>query len=212
MEKLNPDFITLLSRPEFWITASHKIIIIIIILVISGFLLKINNKATNFLASKQFISPTIAQFLNNISKWLITIFLFLLILQQLGLSIASIWTVISAVVAMVAIGFVAVWSVLSNILCTFMLLIFQPFKVGDEVEIVDPAMTTGISGVVRNINLMFTTLRSSTEGNVIDTQIPNNLFFQKLVRRKIGEKTFSLEKQIFEEHSLLRDKIKNKEE
>lgn len=201
---MNTDFITILSRPEFWITASHKIIIIAIILIVAGFLFKINNKATNLLASKQFISPTIANFLNNISKWLIIIIFFLLSIQQLGLSIASIWTVISAVVAMVAIGFVAVWSVLSNILCTLMLLIFQPFRVGDEVEIVDPAMTTGLSGVVRNINLMFTTLRSSTEGQVIDTQIPNNLFFQKLVRKKIGEKTFSLEKQVFEERSLLR--------
>jgi small-conductance mechanosensitive channel len=107
-------------------------------------------------------------------------------------------------VAMIAIGFVAVWSVLSNILCTLMLLIFRPFRVGDEVEIVDPAMTAGLSGVVRNINLMFTTLRTSNDGEVIDTQIPNNLFFQKLVRKKIGENTFSLEKQIFEQRSLLR--------
>ena len=161
------------------------------------------------LASKKYISPSIAHLFYNIFKWFITIMFFLLILQQVGLSITSIWTVLSAVVAMIAIGFVAVWSVLSNILCTLMLLIFQPFKVGDEVEIVDPAMTTGLSGVVRNINLVFTTLRSSNEeGEVIDTQIPNNLFFQKLVRRKTGENTFSLEKQIFEDRSLLREKLK----
>ena len=130
--------------------------------------------------------------------------LFLLILQQLGVSLASVWTVVSAVVAMVAIGFVAVWSILSNILCTLMLLIFQPFKVGNEVEIVDPAMASGINGVVRNINLMVTTLRSSQNDEIIDTQIPNNLFFQKLVRKKTGNRTFGLEKQIFERNSLLR--------
>lgn len=198
------DFITLLSQPEFWITSSHTVILIIIIFAVFAFLLKIIHKATNLLAAKQIISLTIANLFYNIFKWIITIVFFLLILQQIGFSIASIWTVISAMVAMIAIGFVAVWSVLSNILCTLMLLIFRPFRVGDEVEIVDPAMTAGLSGVVRNINLMFTTLRTSNDGEVIDTQIPNNLFFQKLVRKKIGENTFSLEKQIFEQRSLLR--------
>ena len=212
MEKMNFDLITLLSQPEFWIKSSHKAIIIVLILVVFGFLLRISNKVKKLLVTKQFISPTIAHLLYNIFKWLITISFFLLILQQLGLSIATIWAVISALVAMIAIGFVAVWSVLSNILCTLMLLIFQPFRVGDEVEIVDPAMTTGISGVVQNINLMFTMLRSSNESEVIYTQIPNNLFFQKLVRKKIGEETFNLEKQIFEHRSLLRKNNKNKEE
>ena len=60
--------------------------------------------------------------------------IFLLILQQIGVSMNSVWAVLSAVVAMIAIGFVAVWSVLSNLLCTVMLLIFQPFRVGDEIE------------------------------------------------------------------------------
>lgn len=178
MEKMYSDFITLLSQPEFWITSSHTVILIIIIFAVFAFLLKIIHKATNLLAAKQIISLTIANLFYNIFKWIITILFFLLILQQIGFSIASIWTVISAMVAMIAIGFVAVWSVLSNILCTLMLLIFRPFRVGDEVEIVDPAMTAGLSGVVRNINLMFTTLRTSNDGEVIDTQIPNNLFFK----------------------------------
>ena len=204
---MNSDFIKLLSQPEIWITFSHKVIIIVIILIVFGLLLRISSKAKNLLEANRFFSPTIAHIFYNIFKWFVTILFFLLILQQLGISITSIWTLISAMVAMIAIGFVAVWSVLSNILCTLMLLIFQPFRVGDEIEIVDPAMTAGISGVVRNINLVFTTLRSSNEGEVIDTQIPNNLFFQKLVRRKIGENTFSLEKQIFEDHSLLRKNL-----
>lgn len=122
----------------------------------------------------------------------------------MGFSIISVWTVVSAMAAMLAVGFVAFWSVLSNILCTLMLLIFQPFRIGDEVEVIDPSTITGLGGVVKNINLMFTTLRSENESEVVDIQVPNNIFFQKFLRKKVGKNTISLEKQIFETQSLLK--------
>jgi small-conductance mechanosensitive channel len=80
-------------------------------------------------------------------------------------------------------GFVAVWSVLSNLLCTLMLILFHPFRVGDEIEIIDPAMTTGLAGRVRNINLVFTHLHAAGP-DAADTTlyIPNNIFFQKIIR------------------------------
>lgn len=203
-------YLALISEPEFWLKSGQKALVIIFILIIFAVLLKFLNKTAKLLVAKGAISQTISRLLFIILKWILIVVFFLLILQQIGITIASVWTVISAMVAMIAIGFVAVWSVLSNILCTLMLLIFQPFRIGDEVEIVDPAMTTGLGGVVRNINLMFTTLRSSANDEIIDTQIPNNLFFQKLIRRKIGKSTFSLEKQVFEDHSLLsKEYIKN---
>ena len=36
-------------------------------------------------------------------------------------------------------------------------------------------------------------------------QIPNRMCFQKLIRKKIGKKTYTLDKQIFEEQSLLKN-------
>ena len=208
MENIATNIITLLSKPAFWITAAHKLILIIAILASFGVLLRASGKSKELLVSKQIVSPTIALLICNIFNWILSVLFFLLILQQFGLSITNILAVVSTVIAMIAIGFVAVWSVLSNILCTLMLLIFQPFRIGDEVEIVDPAMTSGLGGVVRNINILFTTLRTTDEEDVSDIQIPNNLFFQKLVRRKIGKKTFSLEKQVFENRSLLRENSK----
>jgi small-conductance mechanosensitive channel len=160
---------------------------------------------------REVLSGPLLQAAHTILRWTVWIVLAMLVLQQIGVSINNVWTMISAVVAMIAIGFVAVWSVLSNLLCTVMLIIFHPFRVGDEIEIIDPAMTVGISGRVRNINLMFTTLMDTTavaDGPVI-VQVPNNLLFQKIIRRKGGDRTFSLDRQLFEPRSLLRANGKN---
>ena len=140
-------------------------------------------------------------------KWLIYIAFIVLLLQQIGVEINSIWTLLTATAAMVAIGFVAVWSILSNLLCTLLLIGFKPFQIGDTVELIDAGMTSGIKGTVRNINLIYTTLVESSENKDEPwrTQIPNNLFFQKVIRCKPGEETVSLEKQVFETESLLRN-------
>jgi len=94
-----------------------------------------------------------------------------------------------AVAGLVAIGFVAVWSVLSNMLCTFVLIIFNPFSVGDELEF--PA--ENIRGTVVDVTLIFTTL-SHPDGAMI--QIPNNMFFQKVFKRRRGEQSIDLQTQL----------------
>jgi small-conductance mechanosensitive channel len=86
--------------------------------------------------------------------------------------------VLSTVLAMVAIGFVAVWSILSNTLCTIIIMIFRPFSVGDEIEFAgDP-----VKGRVIDLNFFYTTLDAG-DGSVL--QVPNNMFFQKVVRRRV---------------------------
>jgi small-conductance mechanosensitive channel len=77
---------------------------------------------------------------------------------------------------MVAIGFVAVWSILSNVLATLVILIWRPFNVGEKVEI----LPEGIEGQVIDINFVYTILKSD-DGK--KTAIPNNLFAQKFIRR-----------------------------
>ncbi|MFN7139171.1 MAG: mechanosensitive ion channel family protein [Limisphaerales bacterium] len=104
-----------------------------------------------------------------------------LILTRFGINVNGILAVFATVMAMVAIGFVAVWSVLSNFLCTFVLIIFKPFSVGDELEI----PTDNIKGRVVDLTLIFTTLRGA-EGE--HYQIPNNMFFQRIFKIKSGGK------------------------
>lgn len=179
---------------------------IFLILIAAWIVLRLIHRGIRILERKELLAVPILLAARKTVRWVAWIAAAMLILQQIGVSVSNVWTVISAAVAMIAIGFVAVWSVLSNLLCTVMLMIFHPFRIGDEIEIIDPAMTTGVSGRVRNIDLMFTTLTDVTAS--ADTpaifQIPNNLLFQKIIRRKGGERTFSLDKQLFEPRSLLR--------
>ncbi|PTX98587.1 mechanosensitive ion channel family protein [Opitutus sp. ER46] len=115
-------------------------------------------------------------------KWVIVIAALVLILGAFGLNVGGFWGVISTILAMVAIGFVAVWSVLSNTLCTVIIMLYRPFSVGDEVEFVGEQ----VKGVVADLNFVYTTLDAG-DGSVM--QVPNNLFFQRVIRRRRGEAT-----------------------
>jgi small-conductance mechanosensitive channel len=100
----------------------------------------------------------------------------LLLVIQVG-QVESIWIPLSTMFAMVAIGFVAVWSVLSNILATVVILVWRPFNVGEHIEV----QPDGIGGEVVDLNFMFTALRTEAGEQV---SIPNVQFLQKFILRK----------------------------
>lgn len=193
------------ARPGLVTDFSLSLLAILLLILSVSLFLTFLRKVLKRLEVKEYLSSPFVIFFYTLVKWLTIAAATMVILQQVGIKINSLWTVVSALLAMVAIGFVAVWSVLSNLLCTLMLLIFHPFKVGDEIEIIDPAMTMGMGGRVRNINLMFTSLHTTgTDVRVKSTlHIPNNIFFQKIIRTKKGDCTYSLDKQLFTEQSLL---------
>ncbi|MFZ5493790.1 MAG: mechanosensitive ion channel family protein [Verrucomicrobiota bacterium] len=117
-----------------------------------------------------------------------------LILSLWGFQIGTILALIGSVLGLVAIGFVAVWSVLSNFLCTFVLVVFKPFSVGDELEL--PA--DNVRGRVSDLSLIFTTLEVSANETVL---IPNNTFFQKVFKRRLGTHTTGLGEQLRHHHT-----------
>lgn len=193
------------ARPGLVTDLSLSLLTVFLLILSVSLFLTFLRKLLKRLEAKEYLSSPFVLFFYALVKWLTIVAATMVILQQVGIKINSLWTVVSAVLAMVAIGFVAVWSVLSNLLCTLMLLIFHPFKVGDEIEIIDPAMTMGMGGRVRNINLMFTSLHTTGAGaeDKSTLHIPNNIFFQKIIRMKKGDRTYSLDKQLFTEQSLL---------
>jgi small-conductance mechanosensitive channel len=117
-----------------------------------------------------------------------------LILSLWGFQIGTILALIGSVLGLVAIGFVAVWSVLSNFLCTFVLVVFKPFSVGDELEL--PA--DNVKGRVTDLSLIFTTLQVSGNETVM---IPNNTFFQRVFKRRLGTRTTGLGDQLRHRHA-----------
>lgn len=129
--------------------------------------------------------------LRRIGRWLIIIVGLLAALNVIGFNLGGLWAVMSTLLAMVAIGFVAVWSMLSNTLCTVLILISRPFSIGDDVEFVGEPTR----GRVTDLNFLFTTLQAEDGGEI---RVPNNLFFQKILkrRRSVDSGTRSLAEQL----------------
>ncbi|MNC61132.1 mechanosensitive channel MscS [compost metagenome] len=110
----------------------------------------------------------------------------LFVLERLGVSATVLWTALSGFVAVAAVAFFAMWSVLSNLLCAVLIFTVGPFRIGDVVELVDTLDKPGVKGRVIAINLLFTTLMEMPEAGGALVQVPNSQFFQKSVRRWRG--------------------------
>lgn len=147
------------------------------------------SRAMKMLATKtEFTEEGLAPF-RKLIRWLIVLSTGIMLLGIFGLNLSGLWAMLATMVGMVAIGFVAVWSVLSNVLCTVAILLFQPFSIGDEVEFVGEP----VKGRVIDLNFMFTTLLAEDGGWL---EIPNNLFFQKTVKRRHNHAGVSLGQQL----------------
>lgn len=116
----------------------------------------------------------------------------LLVLQRWGYQVDSLVAILGTVLGLVAIGFVAVWSVLSNFLCTLVLILFKPFSVGDELELPN----SNVKGRVVDLSLIFTTLQVDREQTVL---VPNNTFFQIIFKRRPGKVSVALDYQLRQE-------------
>ncbi len=130
------------------------------------------------------VPPELLMPLRGGLRWLIMGSAFMLVLERLGVSAEVLWTALTGFVAVAAIAFFAIWSVLSNLFCALLILTLTPFRIGDCVEVIESADKPGVRGRVLAINLFYTTLEDLS-GDAPGTwvQIPNSLFFQKAVRR-----------------------------
>jgi small-conductance mechanosensitive channel len=152
------------------------------------------------LTDKRYLSEPVSKLLQGLAGWTIVIVVVLLSLQQLGVHLLGLWAGLLTVVGMVTIGFIAVWSVLSNILCAILLIVFAPFRIGDEIEIIEATGGKGLRGKVVKLNILYTSLQEITDEGSSDalTHVPNNIFFQKTLRQWQGTDTTSLEASLFE--------------
>jgi small-conductance mechanosensitive channel len=141
------------------------------------------------------VGATMAGRLQKIRQSVIVVLTVLVLMEALGV-FGSAWALISTALAALAVGFVAAWSVLSNATAALLVLTFRPFRLGDSVELVEPG-GSAIGGRVIDMNLMYTTLSvepDSTGPSALEDKesvqtpqflrIPNNLFFQKILRTR----------------------------
>ena len=135
--------------------------------------------------SRDLTDVDVAVPMKTIGGWVIIVTAGMLVLERLGVSGQVLWTAITSFAAVAAVAFFAAWSVLSNIFCAFLIFSTQPFRVGDELEILDASDKVGMHGRVLAIHLLYTVLEEvgRADGRPTLIQVPNSAFFQKTIRR-----------------------------
>jgi small-conductance mechanosensitive channel len=157
---------------------------IVFILCVAWALRRLTRKLFTLVARRKVLPAQFPDAGRRLISTLITIIAVLLVLERLGVSAQVLWGAVTGFLAVAAIAFFAAWSVLSNIFCALLVLATRPFRLGDYIEVLETGDKPGLRGKVTAINFIFTTL---TESEPAESpwvlQVPNTLFFQRVVRR-----------------------------
>ncbi len=121
----------------------------------------------NLLRAK--IDETLTKFVSNLARWAILLLAAQCCVQMLGGEMPGLTAVLGA--TGLAIG-LAMQGTISNIAAGAMLLIFRPYKVGDEIAV------AGQTGKVDEIELFTTTLDTSDNRRII---VPNGSIFNSVI-------------------------------
>ena len=158
---------------------------ILLILLAGYFLQRVIARFLTRLGERYPQPPQLLMPLRGGLRWFIMGSAVIFVLERLGVSATVLWTALSGFVAVAAIAFFAMWSVLSNLLCAVLIFTVGPFRIGDVVELLDTLDKPGVKGRVVAINLLYTTLIEPAEAGSGSSmvQVPNSLFFQRSVRR-----------------------------
>ncbi|ROM74113.1 hypothetical protein BK654_21915 [Pseudomonas brassicacearum] len=181
-----------LPVPVMWIEPIWLGVQILLILLVGYIAQRFVARALTGLGERYPLPTQLVIILRGVLRWLIIGSAVLVALERLGVSATVLWTAISGFVAVAAVAFFAIWSVLSNLFCAVLIYTVGPFRLGDVVELVDTTDKPGIKGRVVAINLLYTTLIEPEElgtGSAM-VQVPNSLFFQRSVRRWRGSEAF----------------------
>lgn len=167
---------------------------LLIVFVALG-LQRLTARGMKVIKRRQWLPPTALVLLRNFLRWAIWIGAILFMLDLFGLPIRVLWAGFLSIALLVAVAFVASWSVLSNILSAILLLTFSRARIGDIVELRDTKQDEiGMRGKIIDINLFFVTLQELNADKTVSdkpplTQVPCHLFFYRVTRCWRGEYT-----------------------
>ncbi len=134
----------------------------ILIFIIGKWVARIVSRLAGTAMTKSKLNETLASFLKNIIYYVLLIFVCIAALNKIGIETTSFVALIGA--AGLAVG-LALQGSLANFAGGVMLILFQPFKLGDKVE------AGGASGTVKEIQLFSTIMEADDNKTII---IPNS--------------------------------------
>jgi len=152
----NADFLS-----QYIIPWGIKIVSAILIYVIGRWIAKLIVKSVVKLMLKSNVDASLTKFAGNIINAILTIFILIAAIEQLGVDTTSIMAIFAA--AGLAVG-LALKDSLSNFSAGVMLIMFKPFKIGDLVS------AGGSTGVIEGIQIFNTVMRTGDNQEII---VPN---------------------------------------
>lgn len=160
----------ILNQAQTWLVQNQGLIIEYCVNIAAALLtLLLGYIAANLISSAvvkvmkgRKLDITITEFVGNILKYAILVFVVIAALGRIGVQTASFVAIIGA--AGLAIG-LALQGSLSNFAAGFLLIIFRPIKAGEFIEV------AGTSGVVQSVQLFTTTLTSGDNKMLV---VPNS--------------------------------------
>jgi small-conductance mechanosensitive channel len=153
-----------------------QIIITLAVLLFAILIHVISRLAISKYARRKSIKDTRSLLIRKLFRWTIIFVALFAIISVWGIDIKNAWMFITGIIGVLAIGFVAVWSMLSNILAGLLLFMSDAFRIDDEIVV----LPEGIEGRVVDLKLLFVVLKDR-ENNII--HIPNNFLFQKVIKK-----------------------------
>lgn len=169
------------TRGAQYLLPALQVLAIVLVAILLRLLVK---RGLRRVGARYQLPPPLVSGTSRLATFVVSIAAALLVLDRLGVSAAVLWTAFTGFAAVGAVAFFAAWSVLSNIFCALLIFVTRPFRLLDEIELVENGEKAGFRGRVIAINLIYTTLQEHAGGgNGAVLQIPNSLFFQRTTRR-----------------------------
>lgn len=176
MDSTLTHFTQYLNSPEklasLFINFGSRLLGAVIVLLIGIFIIKLLLGILHSTMRRTVRDTTVRQYASSTARMILWVILIIILLGVFGIETTSLVTIIAA--AGLAIG-LALQGTLSNFAAGFMLLIFRPFKAGDEVEVAT------VSGTVIEIGIFST---------IIDLQdnirafVPNGMIFSGVIKNR----------------------------
>ncbi len=156
---------------DFLFQVGPKLMLSIILLVVGILLIRLLSRLIRKTFRKYSVEPSLATFIDSLSKFLLYATLIITIGTTLGIKTSSFVAIIGA--AGIAIG-VALQGRLANFAGGVLILVFKPFKVGDLIYV------NGCLGTVIKIDILYTRLQTfdnriitMPNGNVANSDVDN---------------------------------------
>ena len=153
-----------------------EIVLSVILIVLAYLLRTINQKIIQGVSRKNAIRAERRLLLEKFSGFSISAFAVICLILVWGVNVTSLFVLVTSILGVIGIAFFAGWSLLSNTFAAFLLFYASPFKMDDEITVMDGPNT--VTGKVINMTLFFVFIEDAA-GNQVT--VPNNIVLQRAV-------------------------------